>query len=167
MRRVDFAIFPAVAGVPVVPGARVTLEAGGWFSVSRGGRRLHLFVGGVAADGSALCAVVGEPREVAAVSALATSSARGAAAVASLPAAMRRRWAHWHVVGEYTLAAPEGPVTVPISRRVTLPTPLPGTALPWTFGALRVDSLDGPCLPSSIAGYTDADDADTGGPEAD
>ncbi len=167
MRRVDLAIFPAASGVPVVPGAVVTRETDGWYTLSRGAHRLHLFVGGVSADGaSSLCAVVGPPREVAAVSTLGASSSRGTSAVAALPAAVRRRWAHWHVTGEYALTTPEGEaIAVPIARRVTLPTPLPATALPWRFGALRVDALIGPALPSTIAGHDDADAADTGGPE--
>jgi hypothetical protein len=167
MRRVDLAIFPAASGVPVVPGAVVTRETDGWHTISRGAHRLHIFVGGVSTDGtSALCAVVGPPRAVSAVSAVASSSARGAGAVASLAAATRRRWAHWHVTGEYALTTPEGEtIAVPIARRVTLPTPLPGTALPWRFGPLRVDTLVGPALPSTIAGHDDADAADTGGPE--
>lgn len=47
---------------------------------------------------------------------------------------------------------------------VTLPTPLPGTALPWTLGPLRVDALVGPALPATIAGHRDDEDAETGGP---
>jgi hypothetical protein len=166
-RRVDFALFASASGTPVVPGATVTPEAGGWFTASRGAHRLHLFVGGTAISGELVCAVVGRPAAVAAVVALALSNVgRGAASLGAAPNALRRRWAHWRVTGEYTLTTPDGATTaVPIARSVTLPTPLPGTALPWTFGPLRVDTVIGPALPSSIAGYEDADDAETGGPD--
>lgn len=166
-RAVHLAILDVVGGAPTLPAASLVRESGGWYTARRGGHVLHVYDAGRLVDGRAICALVGRPSVVAA--AVAASSAgvgRALGSLMSAPLAVRRRWPHWRVDGEVTESVPGGGTQARalVGAVVTLPTPLPGTALPWTLGPLRVDALVGPALPATIAGHRDDEDAETGGP---
>lgn len=169
-RAVHLAILDVVGDAPMLPAATLTAESGGWYTARRGGHVLHVYDAGRLADGRAICALVGRPSVVtAAVEASPGGVGRALGSLMSAPLAVRRRWPHWRVNGEMTESVPGGGTQARalVGAVVTLPTPLPGTALPWTLGPLRVDALVGPALPVTIAGYRDDEDAETGGPETD
>lgn len=169
-RAVCLAILDVVGDAPTLPLATVTRESGGWYTARRGAARLHIYEAGRLADGRALCALVGCPSVVdAAAQASSAGIGRAVGVLMSAPLAVRRRWPHWRVDGERTASTPDGGTRVETlaGAVVTLPTPLPGTALPWTIGGVRVDALVAPALPATIAGHRDDEDAETGGPEVD
>jgi hypothetical protein len=167
MRNARIVVFDLSNGLPAFPGTW-TREDNGWYTAQVGGIFGAVCVLGGNGAGKFLGVVVCTD-----ISQLAQYT--GAAGVTKvwngLPAlfvdggaaaiAVKTRWPTWRVTGT------DGGVAISNALR-TLTTPLPtlspSSGSPLVDGALSITSLDALAFPRTIAGWTDDQDAVTGGP---